>query len=139
MSSYNRVTLLGNLTRQPELRKTKTGTAVTEFGLALNRAWTGEDGRRQEETTFVEITVWGRAAENAVQYLQKGRSVLVEGRLQMDAWQDKETGQERTRLKVVADLVQYLGPGHGSSASGGGGSREGWRSEPKHERRSEAA
>lgn len=112
MSSYNRVTLVGNLTRQPELRKTKTGSAVTELGLALNRAWTGENGQRQEETTFVEVTVWGRTAENAAQYLQKGRSVLVEGRLQMETWQDKQTGQERSKLKVVADSLQFLGSNH---------------------------
>ena len=115
MSSYNRVTLVGNLTRQPELRNTKNGSAVTELGLALNRVWTGENGQRQEETTFVDVTVWGRAAENAAQYLQKGRSVLVEARLQMETWQDKQTGQERTKLKVVADSVQFLGSSHESS------------------------
>ncbi len=109
MSSYNRVVLMGNLTRQPELRKTKTGTAVTELGLALNRSWTAENGQRQEETTFVEVTVWGRAAENAAQFLQKGRGVLIEGRLQLDVWQDRESGQDRSKLKVVADSIQFLG------------------------------
>jgi len=118
MSSYNRVTLVGNLTRQPELRKTKTGAAVTELGIALNRAWTGENGQRQEETTFVDVTVWGRSAENAVQYLDKGRSVLVEGRLQMETWQDKQTGQDRSKLKVVADSVQFLGSSHESNSAG---------------------
>ncbi|MCB1205953.1 MAG: single-stranded DNA-binding protein [Verrucomicrobiae bacterium] len=117
MSSYNRVTLVGNLTRQPELRKTKTGASVTDLGLALNRIWNTENGERQEETTFVEVTVWGRAAENAAQYLQKGRSVLVEGRLQMETWQDKQTGQERHRLKVVADALQFLGAVHESGTS----------------------
>lgn len=123
MSSYNRVTLIGNLTRQPELRKTKTGAAVTELGIALNRAWTAEDGERHEETTFVDVTVWGRTAENAAKYLSKGRSVLVEGRLQMDSWQDKETGRDRTRLKVVAESLQFLGA-HQGGGSAEGGSRE---------------
>ena len=108
MSSYNRVTLMGNLTRNPELRTTKTGTTVTELGIALNRVWNGENGQRQEETTFVDVTVWGRNAENAAQYLQKGRSVLIEGRLQLETWQDKQSGQERSKLKVVADSIQFL-------------------------------
>ena len=108
MSSYNRVTLMGNLTRNPELRKTKTGATVTELGIALNRVWNGENGQRQEETTFVDVTVWGRNAENAAQYLQKGRSVLIEGRLQLETWQDKQSGQERSKLKVVADSIQFL-------------------------------
>jgi single-strand DNA-binding protein len=142
MSSYNRVTLIGNLTRQPELRKTKNGTAVTDLGLALNRVWNAENGERQEETTFVDVTVWGRTAENAAKYLQKGRSVLVEGRLHMDSWQDKETGQDRTRLKVVADAVQFLGAhqesGHGSgqtSASPSGHGEELVREDPPREER----
>ena len=117
MSSYNRVTLMGNLTRNPELRKTKTGATVTELGIALNRVWNGENGQRQEETTFVDVTVWGRNAENAAQYLQKGRSVLIEGRLQLETWQDKQSGQERSKLKVVADNVQFLNVNQESAAS----------------------
>ncbi len=143
MSSYNRVTLVGNLTRQPELRKTKTGSAVTELGLALNRVWTAENGQRQEETTFVDVTVWGRAAENAAQYLQKGRSVLVEGRLQMETWQDKQTGQDRSRLKVVADSLQFLGSNPDSGSPHGEERKdrrsEGRREESRDEARSEGA
>ena len=144
MSSYNRVTLMGNLTRQPELRKTKTGAAVTELGLALNRVWPGENGQKQEETTYVDVTVWGRAAENAVQYLQKGRSVLIEGRLQMETWQDKQTGQDRTKLKVVADSVQYVGSSHDGGAPENEERREPSRTderrpEPRRDRRYEAA
>lgn len=135
MSSYNRVTLVGNLTRQPELRKTKTGSAVTELGVALNRVWTGENGQKQEETTFVDVTVWGRAAENAAQYLQKGRSVLIEGRLQMETWQDKQSGQERSKLKVVADSLQYLGSSHDSTISEGEGRRD---DRPREGRRQES-
>jgi single-strand DNA-binding protein len=111
MSSYNRVTLIGNLTRNPELRKTKSGNPVTELGLALNRVWQNENGQKQEEVTFVDVTLWGRNAENAAQYLQKGRSVLVEGRLQLETWQDKQSGQDRSKLRVVADIIQFLGGG----------------------------
>lgn len=119
MSSYNRVTLIGNLTRNPELRKTKSGNPVTELGLALNRVWQNENGQKQEEVTFVDITLWGRNAENAAQYLQKGRSVLVEGRLQLETWQDKQSGQDRSKLKVVADHIQFLGGGQEHSAGAG--------------------
>jgi len=121
MSSYNRVTLIGNLTRDPELKKTKSQTSVAELGVALNRAWTDESGERREEVTFVDVTVWGRIAENAVKYLRKGRSVLVEGRLQMDSWQDAQTGQNRSRLRVVGETLQFLG----SPPSAGGEDRQG--------------
>ncbi|NLT69801.1 MAG: single-stranded DNA-binding protein [Verrucomicrobiaceae bacterium] len=124
MSSYNRVTLIGNLTRTPELRKTKSDNSVTELGLALNRAWYNENGQKQEDVTFVDVTLWGRNAENAVQYLQKGRSVLVEGRLQLETWQDKQSGQDRSKLKVVADLIQFLGGGQERSAASGEGVSE---------------
>jgi len=124
MSSYNRVTLIGNLTRNPELRKTKSGNPVTELGLALNRVWQNESGQKQEEVTFVDVTLWGRNAENAAQYLQKGRSVLVEGRLQLETWQDKQSGQDRSKLKVVADLIQFLGGGQDHAAATGEGSSE---------------
>lgn len=119
MSSYNRVTLIGNLTRNLELRKTKSGNSVTEMGIALNRVWQNESGQKQEEVTFVDVTLWGRNAENAVQYLQKGRSVLVEGRLQLESWQDKESGQDRSKLKVVADHIQFLGGAHDHAAASG--------------------
>lgn len=109
MSSYNRVTLVGNLTRDPELKKTKNGASVTDLGIALNRTWTNEQGQKQEETTFVDVTAWGRTAENAAQYLSKGRSVLVEGRLQLDTWVDSQSGQNRSKLRVVAESLQFLG------------------------------
>ncbi|MDF1850058.1 MAG: single-stranded DNA-binding protein [Verrucomicrobiales bacterium] len=109
MSSYNRVTLVGNLTRDPELKKTKSGASLSELGLALNRSWTNEQGQRQEEVTFVDVTVWGKTAENAAQYLSKGRSVLVEGRLQLDTWVDSQSGQNRSKLRVVAESLQFLG------------------------------
>jgi single-strand DNA-binding protein len=109
MANLNRVLLIGNLTRDPELRYTPKGTAVTEIGLAVNRVYTGEDGERKEETTFVDVTLWARLAEIAGQYLKKGRPVFVEGRLQLDTWDDKQTGQKRSKLRVVAENIQLLG------------------------------
>ncbi|MEM7600221.1 MAG: single-stranded DNA-binding protein [Verrucomicrobiota bacterium] len=109
MSSYNKVTLIGNLTRDPELKRVKSGQAVADLGLAMNRVWNNESGQRQEETTFVDVTVWGKTAENAAKYLQKGRSVLVEGRLQLDTWMDSKSGQNRSKLRVVAESLQFMG------------------------------
>ena len=127
MSSFNRVTLIGNLTREPELKKTKTGLAVAELGLALNRVWSNENGQRQEETTFVDVTVWGKSAENAAKYLQKGRSVLVEGRLQLDTWMDSKSGQNRSKLRVVAESLQFMGSNQqsGGAAENGSDARPG--------------
>ncbi len=120
MASVNKVILIGNLTRDPEVRYTPKGTAVTDLGLAVNRNYTTDSGEKREETTFVDITLWGRQAEIAGQYLKKGRPVYIEGRLQMDSWDDKNTGQKRTKLKVVGDTMQFLG-GRDDSDSGGGG------------------
>jgi single-strand DNA-binding protein len=109
MANLNRVLLIGNLTRDPEVRYTPKGTAVTEIGLAVNRVYSGEDGEKKEETTFVDVTLWARQAEIAGQYLKKGRPVFIEGRLQLDTWDDKQTGQKRSRLRVVAESLQMLG------------------------------
>ena len=121
MANLNKVLLLGNLTRDPELRYTPKGTAVTDIGLAVNRQWNNEQGQRQEETTFIDITLWGRQAELAQQYLVKGRGVFIEGRLQMDTWEDKQTGQKRTKLKVVGENLQFLPDGRGGGPGGPGG------------------
>jgi len=121
MANLNKVLLMGNLTRDPEVRYTPKGTAVTELGIAVNRIYTGETGEKREEVTFVDVTVWGRTAENVGEYLRKGRPVFIEGRLQLDSWEDKQSGQKRNKLKVVADNVQFLGARGGSS---GGGSEE---------------
>lgn len=111
MSSLNRVMLLGNLTRDPEIRQTSKGQSVGDLAIAVNRSWSGEDNQRHEEVTFVDITVWGRTAENAQKYLKKGRSIFVEGRLQLDTWEDKETGKKRSRMRVVAERLQFMNDG----------------------------
>ncbi|MCA9075054.1 MAG: single-stranded DNA-binding protein [Planctomycetaceae bacterium] len=125
MASFNKVILVGNLTRDPEVRYIPSGSAVADIGLAVNRTWFDKQSNsRKEETTFVDITLWGRTAEIAGEYLSKGRSVLIEGRLQMDTWQDKETGKNRSKLKVIGEQMTMLG-GRGD---GGGGSPGGGRS-----------
>lgn len=132
MANLNKVLLMGNLTRDPEVRYTPKGTAVAELGIAVNRIYSGENGEKREETTFVDVTVWGRTAENVGEYLKKGRPVFIEGRLQLDSWEDKQSGQKRNKLKVVADNVQFLGSRGGAGAGGGGSeeSDEGARSRP---------
>ena len=116
MASFNKVILVGNLTRDPELRYTPKGTAIAKIGLAVNRNWTSESGEKKEEVTFIDVDVFGRTAENVGQYMRKGRPILVEGRLRLDQWDDKQTGQKRSRLGVVAETVQFLG-----SPTGGDG------------------
>ena len=120
MANVNKVILIGNLTRDPEVRHTPKGTAVGDIALAINRAYTAENGEKREDTTYVDVTLWGRTAEIAQQYLRKGRPVYIEGRLQMDTWEDKSTGQKRSKLKVVAEALQLLG-GRGEGDAGGGG------------------
>jgi single-strand DNA-binding protein len=109
MANLNRVLLIGNLTRDPEVRYTPKGTAVADIGIAVNRVYSGDDGERKEEVTFVDVTLWSRQAEVAQEYLKKGRQVFIEGRLQLDTWDDKQTGQKRSRLRVVAENMQMLG------------------------------
>ena len=124
MASFNKVILLGNLTRDPEVRYTPKGTAVTDLGLAVNRTYTADNGEKREEVTFVDVTFWGRTAEVAGEYLKKGRPVFVEGRLQLDSWDDKQSGQKRTKLKVIGENMQMLGAPRGAGG-GGGGDEEG--------------
>lgn len=122
MAAFNKVILVGNLTRDPEVRYTTGGTAVTDIGLAVSRNWTDKSSNeRREETTFVDVTLWGRTAEIAGEYLSKGRPVLIEGRLQLDQWEDRESGQKRSKLKVVGESMQLLGSR--GDAAGGAGSR----------------
>jgi len=101
--------LIGNLTRDPEIRYTSKGTPLAEIGLAINRVYSGEDGQKKEEVTFVDVTLWSRLAEIAEQYLKKGQPVFIEGRLQLDTWDDKQTGKKRSRLHVIGENLQMLG------------------------------
>lgn len=128
MASFNKVILVGNLTRDPQVKYTTGGTAVTEIGLAVSRQWFDkQSNQKKEETTFVDITLWGRTAEIAGEYLAKGRPVLIEGRLQLDTWDDRETGQKRSKLRVVGENMTMLGS-RGDGGGGGGRQAGGTRS-----------
>jgi single-strand DNA-binding protein len=119
MASFNRVILAGNLTRDPELRYTPKGTAVAKIGLAVNRTWKSESGESKEEVTFIDIEAWGRQAEVIAQYMRKGRPLLVEGRLKLDTWEDKNTHQKQSKLKVVLETFSFIdskGPDGGAPA-----------------------
>jgi single-strand DNA-binding protein len=115
MANYNKVILIGNLTRDPELRYTPKGMALAKFGLAVNRRWNSETGEQREETTFVDIDAFGKQAETVCQYMKKGSPILVEGRLRLDQWDDKQTGQKRSKLGVVLEGFQFLGSGNRSA------------------------
>jgi len=127
MASVNRVILIGNLGRDPELRYVQSGQAVTTFSVATNDRWTDRDGKPQERTEWHRVVVWGKQAENCANYLAKGRSVYIEGRLQTREWEDKE-GQKRQTTEIVAQTVQFLGgrdgAGSGPRAGGAGPVRE---------------
>jgi single-strand DNA-binding protein len=120
MAYLNKVFLIGNLTRDPELRVTPKGTAVCQFGLAVNRQYKDESGASRDETAFIDIEAWGKQGELCSKYLQKGSPAFIEGRLRFDSWQDKQSGQKRNKLKVVLDNVQFLSRGGGAGASGAG-------------------
>ena len=131
MANLNKVMLIGNLTRDPELRYTPSGKAVTDISLAINRVWNNEQGQKQEDTIFVDVTLWGRQAELAQQYLSKGRCAYIEGRLQMDTWDDKETGKKRSKLKVVGDQLQFMPDGKGGSGGGSAPAQGGPQASPQ--------
>lgn len=119
MANLNKVMIIGNVTRDPEVKYTPKGSAVTDLGIAVNRTYkVGEE--RKEEVTYVDVTLWGRLAEIAGEYCRKGKPVYIEGRLQLDSWEDKSTGQKRSKLRVVGEEMQLLGPKMGGSSSGGG-------------------
>jgi len=144
-ANFNKVILIGNCTRDPEIRYTPKGTAVVELGVAVNRNYTADNGERREETTFVSVTLWSRLAEVAGEYLKKGRPVLIEGRLQLDTWDDKQTGQKRSQLRVVGENMQMLGSRDGAPGGPGGGGYQGGgepdahpaQSRPQAQRRSQ--
>jgi len=127
MPSFNRVILAGNLTRDPELRYTPKGTAVARFTLAVNRTYTTETGEKKEEVSFIDVDAWARQGEVIAQYLKKGRPVLVEGRLKQDTWEDKNTHQKQSKLKVVLESFSFLDSNRGDT---GGAAAEGARSRP---------
>jgi len=109
MASFNKVILAGNLTRDPELRYTPSGRAIAKLGIAINRTWKNEAGEKKEEVTFVDVDAFGPQAEVLCQYMRKGREILIEGRLKLDQWDDKQTGQKRSRLGVVLEGFSFIG------------------------------
>ena len=118
MANFNKVILAGNLTRDPELRYTPKGMAIAHIGLAINRTWKTETGETKEEATFVDVDAFGRQAEVIAQYVKKGRPLLVEGRLRLDQWEDKNTHQKQSKLKVVLESFSYIdGPKAGDAGA----------------------
>ena len=115
MASFNKVILAGNLTRDPELRYTPKGTAVAKIGLAVNRTWVGEDGQKKEEVSFIDVEAWGRQGEVIAQYMKKGRPLLIEGRLKLDSWEDKNTKQKVSKLKVVLESFSFIDSNRGDA------------------------
>ena len=116
---FNKVILMGNLTRDPETRTTPSGQSVTQFSLAVNRTWKGADGQPQEPVSFIDCVAWGKAGEIIAQYLGKGRAVLVSGRLDQRSWDDKESGQKRSKVEVVVEDFNFVDSGSGATAGGG--------------------
>lgn len=123
MASFNKVILVGNLTRDPELRYTPKGTAIAKIAIAVNRKWTTDTGEQKEEVTYVDVDAFGKSAETIGQYMRKGSPMLIEGRLRLDQWDDKSTGQKRSRLGVVLEGFQFLGGGQRSEGGAPAGPR----------------
>ncbi len=121
MASLNKVMLMGNLTRDPEVRALPSGMSICKFGIAVNRNFTTKDGEKREETTFVDIDAFGRQAEVIAKYMSKGRPIFVEGRLKLDEWEDKTSGQKRSKLGVTLENFQFMGGRGDDDGSGGGG------------------
>ena len=121
MPSLNKVLLMGNLTRDPELRVTPKGTPICQFSLAINRQFKMESGESREEVIFVDIEAWGKQGETIAKYLTKGRPLFVEGRLRLDQWEDKNTKEKRSRMKVVLEQFQFISDGRGPTGGGSAG------------------
>ena len=119
MANFNKVILAGNLTRDPELRYTPKGLAIAKLGLAVNRRWTNEAGEQKEDVTFIDVDAFGKQAETIGQYLKKGRPILIEGRLRLDTWDDKQTGQKKSKLGVVLETFQFLDSGNRAEVGSG--------------------
>lgn len=124
MPSLNKVLLMGNLTRDPELRVTPKGTPICQFSLAINRQFKMESGESREEVIYVDVEAWGKQGETIAKYVTKGRPLYVEGRLRLDQWEDKNTKEKRSRMKVVLEQFQFLGDSRGGGPGGGGGGGE---------------
>lgn len=118
MANYNKVILIGNLTRDPELRYTSSGTAIAKIGMAINRTWRDANGEQKEDVTFVDVDAFGKQAETLGKYMKKGKPIMVEGRLRLDTWEDKQTNQKRSKLGVVLENFQFL-DFRGSEEGGG--------------------
>jgi single-strand DNA-binding protein len=116
---FNKVILMGNLTRDPESRTTPSGQSVTNFSLAVNRTWKGADGQQNEDVSYIDCVAWGKPGEIIAQYLGKGRAVLVSGRLDQRSWDDKDSGQKRSKIEVVVEDFNFVGDGAGGGESGG--------------------
>jgi single-strand DNA-binding protein len=132
MANLNKVMLIGNLTRDPELRVTPKGTAICQFSLAVNRKFRDEAGADREEVTYVDIEAWGKSGENIAKYCTKGRPLFVEGRLRLDQWEDKTTKEKRSRMKVVCDNFQFLGTGRAEGGAPGGAEGGGGGEQPRY-------
>lgn len=117
MPNLNKVMLMGNLTRDPEIKYTPKGTAIADFGLAINRNWKTETGEKKEETTFVGCSAFGRVAEIIGEYCKKGNAIYVEGRLTQETWDDKASGEKKSKTKVTVENIQLLGGKTGASES----------------------
>ena len=128
MPNLNKVMLMGNLTRDPEIKYTPKGMAIAHFGIAVNRVWSNEAGEKQEEVTFIDIEMFGRKAEVVGEYFKKGKPIYVEGRLKLDSWDDKTSGQKKSKLKVVGETFEFLGSREGGAGGGGGGGSSGGES-----------
>lgn len=123
MASYNKVLLMGNLTRDVEIKQIGSGQSVANIGLAVNRRFRTQSGEDRDETTFIDCEAWGRQAEVMAQYLSKGRPVFIEGRLKLDTWQDKNDGSNRSKMRVVVEGFQFIDSGGQGGGGGGGGGR----------------
>lgn len=139
MANFNKVILAGRLTRDPELRYTPKGTAIAKIGIAVSRNWRDESGETREETTFVDVDAFGKQAETIGQYLKKGRPILLEGRLRLDSWEDRQSGQKRSKLGVVLESFQFIDSGrsrdddsmsHGQGMNSSGGGNRGGSTPP---------
>jgi single-strand DNA-binding protein len=130
MPNLNKVMLMGNITRDIELRTIPSGQSIAQIGLAINRSWTSPDGEKREEVTWVDCEAWGKTGEIMHKYLAKGRPVYIEGRLKLDQWDDKESGQKRSKMKVVVESFQFIDSKGGGQGGGGGGEEGGYVQTP---------